>query len=124
MEIQYEIVKGFIHLLLFSAQAVQADKLADIKQSSVLRVAVPQDFPPFGSVGTDLQPQGYDIDMAKYLAKELNVKLVTHEMNFARDVGDRVVFMNQGRVWETGQSDEVFSNPQTEELQSFLAAVR
>mgnify|MGYP003639929892 CR=1 FL=1 len=50
--------------------------------------------------------------------------LVTHEMNFARDVGDRVVFMNQGRVWETGQSDEVFSNPQTEELQSFLAAVR
>jgi len=50
--------------------------------------------------------------------------LVTHEMNFARDVGDRVVFMNQGRVWETGQSDEVFSAPQTEELQSFLAAVR
>lgn len=50
--------------------------------------------------------------------------LVTHEMNFARDVGDRVVFMNQGKVWETGPSDEVFANPQTEELQSFLAAVR
>jgi polar amino acid transport system ATP-binding protein len=50
--------------------------------------------------------------------------LVTHEMNFARDVGDRVVFMNQGKVWESGASDEVFANPQTEELKSFLAAVR
>jgi polar amino acid transport system ATP-binding protein len=50
--------------------------------------------------------------------------LVTHEMNFAREVGDRVVFMNQGKVWESGLSDEVFANPKTEELQSFLAAVR
>ena len=50
--------------------------------------------------------------------------LVTHEMIFAREVGDRVVFMNQGKVWETGPSDDVFSHPQTEELQSFLAAVR
>lgn len=36
---------------------------------------MPQDFPPFGSVGTDLQPQGYDIDMARYLAKEMKLKL-------------------------------------------------
>ncbi|TEW47101.1 amino acid ABC transporter ATP-binding protein [Psychromonas algicola] len=50
--------------------------------------------------------------------------LVTHEMNFARDVGDRVVFMHQGKVWETGASDEVFANPQTPELQSFLSVVR
>lgn len=49
--------------------------------------------------------------------------LVTHEMNFARDVGDRVVFMNQGKVWEIGESKEVFANPQTTELQSFLSAV-
>lgn len=50
--------------------------------------------------------------------------LVTHEMNFARDVGDRVVFMNQGKVWETGASEAVFSAPKTPELQSFLASVR
>jgi len=50
--------------------------------------------------------------------------LVTHEMSFARDVGDRVVFMHQGKVWETGLSDEVFANPQTPELQSFLSVVR
>lgn len=53
----------------------QADLLQDIQKRGVLRVAVPQDFPPFGSVGTDLQPQGYDIDMANYLAKSMKLKL-------------------------------------------------
>ncbi|WP_413702469.1 amino acid ABC transporter ATP-binding protein [Psychromonas sp. KJ10-10] len=57
-------------------------------------------------------------------AEGMTLILVTHEMNFARDVGDRVVFMNQGKVWETGPSEEVFANPQTPELQSFLSAVR
>ena len=55
--------------------AAQADQLQDIEKRGVIRIAVPQDFPPFGSVGTDLQPQGYDIDMAHYLAKQLKVKL-------------------------------------------------
>ncbi len=57
-------------------------------------------------------------------AEGMTLILVTHEMNFARDVGDRVVFMNEGKVWESGASNEVFANPQTPELQSFLAAVR
>lgn len=61
--------------LLVQAGVAQADQLQDIKQRGVLRVAVPQDFPPFGSVGTDLQPQGYDIDMANYLAKSMQLKL-------------------------------------------------
>lgn len=61
-------------MMICSAQAL-ADQLQDIQQRGVLRVAVPQDFPPFGSVGTDLQPQGYDIDMANYLAKGMKVKL-------------------------------------------------
>lgn len=61
---------------LFSQMTVaQADQLQDIEKRGVIRIAVPQDFPPFGSVGTDLQPQGYDIDMAEYLAKQLKVKL-------------------------------------------------
>jgi polar amino acid transport system substrate-binding protein len=41
----------------------------------VLRVAVPQDFPPFGTVGPDLKPRGYDIDMANLLGKEMGVKV-------------------------------------------------
>lgn len=49
--------------------------------------------------------------------------LVTHEMNFARDVGDRLVFMHQGKVWESGPAKEVFAAPQTSELQSFISAV-
>lgn len=61
--------------LVTNISTATANQLGAIKENAVLKVAVPQDFPPFGSVGTDLQPQGYDIDMAKYLAKELNVKV-------------------------------------------------
>ncbi len=53
----------------------RADALDSIKKAGVLRVAVPQDFPPFGTVGADMKPQGYDIDMAALLAKEMGVKL-------------------------------------------------
>ena len=57
------------------ASPARADALDDIKKAGVLKVAVPQDFPPFGSVGADMKAQGYDIDMAEVLAKELGVKL-------------------------------------------------
>lgn len=53
----------------------------------------------------------------------MTLVLVTHEMNFARDVGDTLVFMHQGKVWETGASRELFSNPSTPELKSFINAV-
>ncbi len=62
-------------LLMAQASTALADQLQDIQKRGVLRVAVPQDFPPFGSVGTDLQPLGYDIDVANYLAKEMKVKV-------------------------------------------------
>jgi polar amino acid transport system substrate-binding protein len=52
-----------------------ADALDDITRTKTLRVAVPQDFPPFGSVGTDLKPVGYDIDVAKLIARDLGVTL-------------------------------------------------
>ncbi len=55
--------------------AAQADALERITKDKVLRVAVPQDFPPFGSVGTDLKPVGYDIDAAALIAKELGAKV-------------------------------------------------
>ncbi|PMR73402.1 amino acid ABC transporter substrate-binding protein [Billgrantia endophytica] len=57
------------------SEPAQADTLAEIEQRGTLRVAVPQDFPPFGSVGTTMQPRGYDIDMAQYLADEMGVEL-------------------------------------------------
>ena len=54
--------------------ASHADALADITARGTLRVAVPQDFPPFGSVGTDMAPMGYDIDVANLIAEKLGVK--------------------------------------------------
>jgi polar amino acid transport system substrate-binding protein len=51
-----------------------ADALADIQKAKVIKVAVPQDFAPFGSAGPDLKPVGYDIDMANYIAEQLGVK--------------------------------------------------
>ncbi|SOB94902.1 transporter substrate-binding domain-containing protein [Thalassospira xiamenensis] len=52
-----------------------AGALDTIKEAGVLKVAVPQDFPPFGTVGADMQPKGYDIDMAALIADDLGVKL-------------------------------------------------
>ncbi|OEC98114.1 MULTISPECIES: transporter substrate-binding domain-containing protein [unclassified Rhizobium] len=54
--------------------AARADALSDIASRGTLRVAVPQDFPPFGSVGTDMAPMGYDIDMANLIGEKLGVK--------------------------------------------------
>ncbi|SER02085.1 amino acid ABC transporter ATP-binding protein, PAAT family (TC 3.A.1.3.-) [Amphritea atlantica] len=56
-------------------------------------------------------------------AEGMTLILVTHEMNFARDVGDRVIFMHQGLVWEEGDSKTVLANPQTPELSKFINAV-
>ncbi len=57
-----------------SPVVARADGLDEIMKSGVLKVAVPQDFPPFGSVGPDLKPVGYDIDVANLIAAKLGVK--------------------------------------------------
>jgi polar amino acid transport system ATP-binding protein len=54
-------------------------------------------------------------------AEGVTLILVTHEMNFARKVSDRVVFMHQGRVHEIGAPQAIFTSPQTPELRSFLS---
>lgn len=61
-------------LVMTAGPLAHADTLDDITKAGVLKVAVPQDFPPFGSVGTDLKPRGYDIDTAELIAKKLGVK--------------------------------------------------
>ena len=74
------IVRRFAAALLaFAAVAganqARADALGDIMAAGVLKVAVPQDFPPFGSVGADMTPVGYDIDVADLIAQKLGVSL-------------------------------------------------
>jgi polar amino acid transport system substrate-binding protein len=56
------------------AWPARADELASIMAAKIIKVAVPQDFAPFGSVGLDMKPQGYDIDMANLIAGALGVK--------------------------------------------------
>jgi polar amino acid transport system substrate-binding protein len=61
-------------LLVFVSPA-HCDALDDIMKAKVIRAAVPQDFAPFGSAGLDLKPQGYDIDMANLIGKDLGVRV-------------------------------------------------
>ncbi len=62
--------------------------------------------------------------VVKSLAADgMTLAMVTHEMRFARDVCDRVLFMHKGRIHESGPPVEVFANPKTPELQQFLGAL-
>jgi polar amino acid transport system ATP-binding protein len=53
----------------------------------------------------------------------MTMVVVTHEIGFAREVGDTLVFMDEGAVVETGAPKEVLSNPQHERTRSFLSKV-
>ena len=53
----------------------------------------------------------------------MTLLMVTHEMNFARKVADRVIFMHQGRVHESGSPNVIFDKPQTSDLVQFLSAL-
>ncbi|AJK48986.1 amino acid ABC transporter ATP-binding protein [Burkholderia plantarii] len=52
--------------------------------------------------------------------EEMTLIMVTHEMRFARAVSDQVVFMHQGRIWESGPPEQIFERPQTVELKRFV----
>jgi len=56
-------------------------------------------------------------------SRGLTMLLVTHAMAFARNVADRVIFMNQGRVWEQGPPGEILVSPKTPELGAFMRSV-
>lgn len=72
----------------------------------------------------DPEMVGEVLDVMKSLAKSgMTMVVVTHEMGFAREVGTRVLFMDQGVVMESGKPAEVFENPQNERTQKFLRSV-
>jgi polar amino acid transport system substrate-binding protein len=66
---------GLTAATLALSLSARADALDDIAKAGVIKIAVPQDFPPFGSVGPDLKPLGYDIDVAALIAREMGVKV-------------------------------------------------
>ena len=80
----------------------------------------------FDEITSALDPElvGEVLLVLEQMAREgMTMLLVTHEMNFARRVANRVVFMNQGKVWEQGPAKEFFAAPRTDELKSFLNSV-
>ena len=72
----------------------------------------------------DPEMVGEVLDLMKQLANEgMTMAIVTHEMGFAREVADRIIFMDGGVIAEEGTPDEVFGNPKSERLKGFLAKV-
>ena len=72
----------------------------------------------------DPEMVGEVLDVMKELAREgMTMVVVTHEMGFAREVADRVLFMDNGQIVEEGTPEAIFEHPQSERLQSFLAKV-
>ncbi len=77
-------------------------------------------------VTSALDPElvGEVLHVLEDLAREgMTLILVTHEMKFARDVSNRVVFMHQGRIHESGDPQSLFTQPETPELKQFIASV-
>ena len=72
----------------------------------------------------DPEMVGEVLDLMKDLAKEgMTMVVVTHEMGFAREVADRVIFMCDGVIAEDGTPEEIFSNPKNPRLKQFLNSI-
>ena len=72
----------------------------------------------------DPEMVGEVLDLMKALAKEgMTMIIVTHEMGFAREVANKVLFIDEGQILESGAPDEFFGNPKNPRLQEFLSKV-
>ncbi len=80
----------------------------------------------FDEATSALDPEmvGEVLDVIKSLAREgMTMVVVSHEMGFTREVGDRVMFMDEGLIVETGEPKEIFSNPQNPRTKAFLSKI-
>lgn len=108
---------GLAAAALLAAGAAQAQNaLDDILKAKEIKIAIPTDFPPYGFVGTDLKPQGLDIEMANYIAAKLGVKVELLPVTTA----NRIAYL------QTKKADLVIStlgkNPEREKVIDFTAA--
>ncbi len=72
----------------------------------------------------DPEMVGEVLNIMKELANEgMTMVIVTHEMGFAREVSDRILFIDEGVIKEDGTPEEVFNNPKNPRLKSFLSGV-
>jgi polar amino acid transport system ATP-binding protein len=80
----------------------------------------------FDEVTSALDPElvGEVLEVMRRLAEEgMTMMVVTHEMGFAREVGTRMIFMDDGRIVEEGDPQEIFTNPREERTRRFLSAI-
>lgn len=92
----------------------------------VRSLAMKPDVMLFDEPTSALDPEmvGEVLDLMKQLAKEgMTMVVVTHEMGFAREVGTRVVFMDEGQIKEEGEPEEFFTRPKEPRLQEFLSKI-
>ena len=92
----------------------------------VRALAMEPEVMPFDEPTSALDPEmvGEVLEVMKQLAEEgMTMVVVTHEMGFAREVGDRVLFMADGKLLEENTPEELFRNPQHPRLQDFLSKV-
>ena len=92
----------------------------------VRALAMEPDVMLFDEPTSALDPEmvGEVLDVMKQLARDgMTMVVVTHEMGFAREVGNRVVFMDEGRIVEQGTPEDIFQHPQSARLQDFLSKV-
>ena len=72
----------------------------------------------------DPEMVGEVLGVMKSLAKDgMTMVVVTHEMGFAKEVGDRILFMDEGRIIEEGIPEEIFQNPKNSRTKDFLSKV-
>lgn len=89
-------------------------------------LAMEPDVMLFDEPTSALDPEmvGEVLSVMKELAKEgMTMVVVTHEMGFAKEVGDRIIFMDQGKILESGTPEEIFNNPKNQRTIDFLSKV-
>ena len=109
-----------------SAYPIQLSGGQKQRVAIVRALAMEPDVMLFDEPTSALDPEmvGEVLDVMRGLAKSgMTMVVVTHEMGFAREVGNRVVFMDNGKILEQGTPDAIFNHPQNERLQDFLSKV-
>lgn len=107
---------ALLALTTLGSTAHAQSALDNVLKSKLIKIAVPTDFPPYGFVGTDLQPQGLDIDTARFIAAKLGVRVELVPVTSA----NRIPYL------QTKKADLVIStlgkNPEREKVIDFTAA--
>jgi polar amino acid transport system substrate-binding protein len=105
-----------VGLTVISGLSQAQTALDNIQKSKLIKIAIPTDFPPYGFVGIDLQPQGLDIDIANYIGHKLNAKVELLPVTSA----NRIAYL------QTKKADLVIStlgkNPEREKVIDFTSA--